>query len=70
MPFGLIHAPATFQGYIDDCLWPLIDDFAVCYLDDIQIYSTNEEKDKEQVGKVLERLREFGLYAKAEKCHF
>jgi hypothetical protein len=42
----------------------------VCYLDDIAIYSTNEEEDEERVGKVLERLREFGLYGKAEKCRF
>jgi len=70
MPFGLTNAPATFQAYIDDCLRPFIDDFAVCYLEDILIYSTDEEEHEEQVRKVLERLREFGLYAKAEKCHF
>ena len=70
MPFGLTNAPATFQAYIDDCLRPYIDDFAVCYLDDILIYSTNEEEHEEQVQKVLERLREFGLYGKAEKCSF
>jgi len=70
MPFGLTNAPATFQAYMDDCLRPFIDDFAVCYLDDILIYSTDEEEHEEQVRKVLERLPEFGLYAKAEKCHF
>jgi len=70
MPFGLTNAPSTFQAYIDDCLRPYIDDFAVCYLDDILIYSTNEEEHEEQVRKVLQRLREFGLYSKAEKCRF
>jgi len=54
MPFGLTHAPATFQAYIDNCLWPYIDDFAVCYLDDIVIHMTNEEEHEEQVRKVLE----------------
>jgi hypothetical protein len=39
-------------------------------MDDILIYSTNEEEHEEQVRKVLERLREFGLYGKAEKCRF
>jgi len=67
MPFGLTNAPATFQSYIDDCLWPYIDDFAVCYLDDILIYSTNEKEHEEHVRMVLERLREFGPYCKAEQ---
>jgi len=70
MPFGLTNAPATFQSYIDDCLRPYIDDFTLCYLDDILIYSTNEKEHEEHVRKLLERLREFGLYCKAEKCQF
>ena len=69
-PFGLTNAPATFQVYIDDCLRPYIDDFAMCYLDDILIYSTNEKEHKDHVRKVLQRLQEFGLYCKAEKCQF
>jgi len=70
MRFGLTNSPATFEAYIDDCVWYSIDDFAVCYLDDILIYSTDDEEHEEQVRKVLKRLREFGLYAKTEKCHF
>jgi hypothetical protein len=70
MPFGLTNAPATFQAYIDDCLWPYTDDFAVCYLDDILIYSTNEKEHKDHVGNVLQHLQEFGLYGKAEQCQF
>jgi hypothetical protein len=30
MPFGLTNALATFQSYIDHCLRPYIDDFAMC----------------------------------------
>jgi len=70
MPFGFTNAPATFQAYIDDCLRPYIDDFAMCYLDDILIYSTNEKEHEDHVRKVLQRLQEFGLYCKAEKCQF
>jgi len=70
MPFGLTNAPATVQSYIDDCLRAYIDDFAVCYHDDILIYSTDEKEHDGHVRKVLERLREFGLYCKAEKCQF
>jgi hypothetical protein len=70
MPFGLTNSPATFQSDIDDCLRPYIDDFAVCYLDDILIYSTNEKEHEEHVRQVLQRLKEFGVYCKAEKCQF
>jgi len=70
MPFGLTNTPATFQAYIDDCLRPYIDDFTICYLDDILIYSTNEKEHEDHVRNVLQRLQEFGLYCKAEKCLF
>jgi hypothetical protein len=70
MPFGLTNTPATFQAYVDDCLRPCINDFAVCYLDDILIYSTDEEEHDAQLRKVLKWLREFGLHTKAERCHF
>jgi len=70
MPFGPTNVPATFQSYIDHCLRPYIDDFAVCYLDDILIYSTNEEDHEEHMRQVLQRLNVFDLYCKAEKCQF
>jgi len=47
MPFGLQNATATFQSYIDDSLRPYIDYFAVCYLDDILIYSNNEKEQED-----------------------
>jgi hypothetical protein len=70
MPFRLTNAQATFQSYIDNCLWPYIDHFEECYLDDILIDWTNEKKHEEHVRKVLERLLEFGLYCQPEMCQF
>jgi len=70
MPFGLTNAPAMFQSYIDDCLRAYIDDFAVCDLDDLLIYSANEKEHEELVRQVLQRLKDFGLYCNAEKCQF
>jgi hypothetical protein len=70
MTFGLTNAPATFQAYINDWLRPYINDFAVRYLDNMLIYSTNEKEQEDQVRKVLQRLQELGLYCKAEKCQF
>ena len=70
MPFGFTNAPATFQCYIADCLHDYIDDFAVCYLDDILIYLTDQKEKDEHAGTVLERLQEFSPYIKAEQCQF
>jgi len=62
MPFGLTHALAVFQSHIDDCLQPYIEDFAVCYLDIILTYLTNEKAQEEHVHQVLQRHKEFGLH--------
>lgn len=70
MPFGLTNAPATFQSYIDQALGSYIDEFAICYLDDILIYSTDVKVHRDHVTRVLGKLREHGLYAKASKCEF
>jgi hypothetical protein len=70
MPFGLTNTPATFQAYMHDCFRTYIDNFAVCYLDDIVIYSTTEKQHEEHVRKVQQRLQVFSLYCKAEKCQF
>jgi hypothetical protein len=70
MPFSLTNATATFQSYIDDCLRPFIDDFAVCYHHDTLIYSANEKEHEKSVHQVLQGLKEFSLCWKAEKCQF
>ena len=70
MPFGLTNAPATFQRMMNNVLRDFIDQFVVVYMDDILIFSRNEEEHKEHLRKVLERLREEKLYAKRSKCDF
>jgi hypothetical protein len=70
MPFGLANAPATFQSYIHRALGGLLDRVCVVYLDDILIYSENEEDHDGHVEEVLDRLVEWGLFAKASKCTF
>lgn len=70
MPFGLTNAPATFQGYINKALAGLVDICCVVYLDDILIYSKDEEEHAEHLRLVLERLEQYALYANEAKCEF
>jgi transposase InsO family protein len=70
MPFGLANAPATFQSYIHRALGGLLDRTCVVYLDDILIYSENEEDHGGHVEEVLDRLIQWDLFCKASKCTF
>ena len=47
-----------------------LDRFVVIYLDDILIYSKNEEEHAEHLRLVLMNLREHRLYAKFSRCAF
>jgi hypothetical protein len=49
---------------------PELDKFVVVFIDDILIYSKNEEEHAHHIRIVLTRLREHKLYAKFSKCKF
>jgi hypothetical protein len=49
---------------------PELDKFVVVFIDDIFVYSENEEDHVEHLRIVLTRLRERQLYAKFSKCEF
>ena len=70
MPFGLTNAPTVFQHMANDIFRDFLDIFIIVYLDDILIYSKTQEEHDVHVRQVLQRLREYGLYAKLEKCCF
>ncbi len=70
MPFGLTNAPATFCTLMNDIFQEWLDDFVVVYIDDILIYSDSLEEHAEHLRKVFQKLREYKLYAKLEKCEF
>jgi hypothetical protein len=70
VPFGLTNAPATWQQYINHVLHDFLDRFCTAYLDDILIYSDNEEEHIQHVTQVLAALREANLFLDIKKCEF
>ncbi len=70
IPFGVVHAPAAFQGHINNMLSEHLNQFCIAYLDDIVVYSNLLEEHREHVRLVLAKLPEAGLYLKLLKCEF
>jgi hypothetical protein len=69
LPFGLTNAPATFQRMMNDVFHDfIVEGFVTVYLDDVLIYSKNEEEHKQHLHRVFTRLREHKLFAKLKKC--
>jgi hypothetical protein len=70
MSFGLTNAPAYFMYLMNKIFMEYLDKFVVVFIDDILIYSKNEEEHEEHLRLVLQKLREHELYAKFSKCEF
>ncbi|WVZ93620.1 hypothetical protein U9M48_039585 [Paspalum notatum var. saurae] len=70
MSFGLTNASAFFMYMMNSVFMNELDKFVVVFIDDILIYSKNEEEHEEHLRIVLARLREHKLYAKFSKCAF
>ena len=68
LPFGIKVAQAIFQEVMDTMLDGL--DFAIAYLDDINIISKSKERHRENVRRLFSRIQEFGFKVKEEKCEF
>jgi hypothetical protein len=69
MSFGLTNAPAYFMYLMNKVFLEYLDKFVVVFIDDILVFSKNEEHD-EHLWLVLEKLKEHKLYAKFSKCEF
>jgi hypothetical protein len=70
MSFGLTNAPAYFMSLMNSVFMPKLDKFVVVFIDDILVYSKNEEVHAGHLHVVLQRLREHHLYTKLSKCDF
>jgi hypothetical protein len=70
MPFVLTNASAYFMYLMNSVFMDYLNKFVVVFIDDILIYSQNEQEHEEHLRKVLQRLRDCQLYAKLSKCEF
>jgi hypothetical protein len=68
MPMGLTNACATFQRLMNKVIDGYTGIFCFVYLDDIIIFSANEEKHFFDVKDIVERLRKHYLKIKLSKC--
>jgi hypothetical protein len=70
MSFGLTNAPAYFMYLMNKVFMDYLDKFVVVFIDDILVYSRNEEEHEEHLRLVLQTLKDNQLYAKFSKCEF
>ena len=68
MPFSVTNAPAQFMNMMKDLLGEYLDKFVLVFLDDVLLYSANPQDHADHLKKVLEKLKEHQLFAKASKC--
>lgn len=67
-PFGITSAPALFQRALDQILSGLPG--VQCYLDDLLITGPDEQSHLRNLDATLQRLEEYGLRARKNKCKF
>nr|GEZ19144.1 putative reverse transcriptase domain, ribonuclease H-like domain, aspartic peptidase domain protein [Tanacetum cinerariifolium] len=70
MSFGLTNASAVFMDLMNRVYKPYLDKFVIVFIDDILIYSKNEQEHEEHLKLILELLKREKLYAKFSKCEF
>jgi hypothetical protein len=70
MSFGLTNAPAYFMYLMNLVFMLELDKFVVVFIDDILIYSKDEEDHAKHLHIILQRHRDHQLYAKFSKCEF
>ncbi|GJS11120.1 putative reverse transcriptase domain-containing protein [Tanacetum coccineum] len=70
MPFGLTNTPAVFMDLMNRVCNPYLDKFVIVFIDDILVYSKDEEEHGKHLKIILELLNKERLYAKFSKCDF
>ncbi|GJT29748.1 putative reverse transcriptase domain-containing protein [Tanacetum coccineum] len=64
MLFGLTNAPAVFMDLMNRVCKPYLDKFVIVFIDDILVYSKDEEEHGKHLKIILELLKKERFYAK------
>jgi hypothetical protein len=67
MSFGLTNAPTYFMYLMNNVFLEYLDKFVMVFIDDTLVYSRCKE---DHIHLVLQKLRDYSLYAKLRKCEF
>lgn len=68
LPFGLKQAPSIFQRHMQNALRGL-EGFCTVYVDDIMIFSKNEQEHYVHVTQVLRTILKYGIILSKKKAH-
>lgn len=68
MPFGIASAPAIWQKAMSVVLKGC--KRTVCFIDDILVTGETREEHEENLRQVFQRLQQYGLRVKLDKCSF
>jgi hypothetical protein len=70
LPQGLTGSPGTFMGVMNTVFKEQTNVFVIVSMDDIMIYSKNEDDHLKHLEEVFRFLRENQLYVAPDKCEF
>ena len=70
LPFGLKNAPSIFQRALDDILRDHIGRRCYVYIDDIIIFSKDEDSHFEDLDAIFETLNGANMKVQLDKCEF
>ena len=70
MLFGLKNSLKAFMDLMNRVFKPYLDLFVIVFIDDILLYSRNEEDQGSHLRIVLQTLKYKELYAMFSKCEF
>nr|GEW16237.1 hypothetical protein [Tanacetum cinerariifolium] len=67
MPFGLTNAPAVFMDLMNRVCKSYLDKFVIVFIDDILVYSKDEEEHRKHLKIILELLKKDGVHVDPAK---
>ena len=70
MSFRLTNAPSVVMDLINRVFKQYMNLFIIIFIDDILIYSLNDEERESHLRIVLKALKDHQLFAKFSKCEF